>query len=576
MKKSLILILILSNCSLFKAPFNNGGRIPQEQYCYKNPEALNIAFLDDLAPYFYKKFKSNIYTYNISKVKANPIINKIKLKVSSPESDYTIKINSLNYEVGNVFETDFNEDNKTINIDISCTDKKGITRTSTYSINLAKTYDIFHYYKNSSDDGDYTEFGYDVSLSKASNGSYYFVAGGPLANTLTGDVAGGTFEAVELISEGFNLGTKLSLPTAGEENQRLGYSLYSKDNYVYIASRMDNDRGAVSFFKLDGETNLLLNEITGSEIIEGSQEGEYFGWSISRSNNTLIIGSPKYKNDDDSIIGKITVCKLNEFGYVDNQSECIVKDNYYHGLLGTSVDSVEINNKKTLIAVSSPTNDHILTDTGIVNFFIYDEETNTLSDLEYPITYLNNFSYFGASLSIKKSVDYYYLLVGAPGCKPDFNNGFFCELKTKGKAYVIKFKLTESGISEKTQLIVDNPETTSELQAFGYRVKLSDDLYFAVSSPRASSKNGKVDIFRLDTNNFTSEHISTFRPVDTSKQLNYGGSVDIIDNFLIVGSMTDGFSCSANSAYLPDLAWFDDCSYEDEHDTGAVYVYKFK
>jgi hypothetical protein len=385
-----------------------------------------------------------------------------------------------------------------------------------------------------------------------------------------------------------------------------GSNLTSADNN-------GNGNGAVYVFRRNGSGWQHEAYLKAPNNPQGTEFGYFspiFGYSISVSDDTIVVGTPNERSSTTNIINGSDLSSTNNSGFCFGAVyvfKCIGKNWSHEAYLKAPNGSYgdEFGNK---VAISG--------DTIVVG--AHNEESSTTSiingsDLSATnnITWANGAAYvfrrngkiwkheaylkapnshtqifFGSSVSISEDT----IVIGAPyenstttsiitgsDLSSSNNNGI-----SNGAAYV--FKRTGSIWSHEAYLKAPN---NSNYFSFGYSVSISDDT-IVIGAPlenststsiisgsdlsstnNEGSNNGAVYIFKRNGSIWS--HEAYLKAPNNSNLDNFGYSVSNSDNIVVVGSPYEG-SSTTNIIIGTDLSFTDNNYYE----SGAVYIFKWK
>jgi hypothetical protein len=304
----------------------------------------------------------------------------------------------------------------------------------------------------------------------------------------------------------------------GAANDRSGSSVAISGNYAFVGAPSDDvgsnaDQGSVSIYQHNGVSWILLQKITDAT----GSAGDRFGTQVSISGNYAIVGSPL--DDDGANVdeGSVSIYQISGASWVLMQkltdATGVAGDQF-----GSSV-SISGNN----VIIGSPYFDVVGSpDLGAINFFQLSSGTWV-----YMVKGIDGLGQandnFGSSVSISGN----YAIVGSPfrneGASLDQGSGFIFQLNAGAWTQIQRITAGSAG---------DN---------FGTSVCISGN-YIIVGVPNddvgANADQGSVLIYELNGSSWIVSQGITL-PTGTASN-NFGFSVSVSGNYLIVGSPNEG------------------------------------
>ncbi|KAJ5073432.1 hypothetical protein M0811_08840 [Anaeramoeba ignava] len=259
--------------------------------------------------------------------------------------------------------------------------------------------------------------------------------------------------------------------------EKFGYSVSIYQDFIAIGAPSDkvgdnSSQGKVYIFQNNG-TNWIQKQIL---IANDGQEYDNFGWSLSISQNYIVIGAPSAKVGDNSFQGKAYIFQNNGTNWIQKQI-LIASDGQFSDYFGGSLSISQ--NYIVIGAVDAKVGDNF--DQGKAYIF----RNNGTDWIQKQILIASDGKtneHFGWSVFIKND----QLIIGAHFAEVDGKSG-------QGKAYM--FSLNQEYWEETIKLI---SEDGKEGDSFGNSVGISEN-YVIVGAYQASIgdnlKQGKAYIF---------------------------------------------------------------------------------
>jgi hypothetical protein len=290
----------------------------------------------------------------------------------------------------------------------------------------------------------------------------------------------------------------------------MGISVALKDKYAFIAEYsfdLDDEHKDV------GTIYVYQRQSTGVWIKiqkllpDPIDETAFFGSSMEIFNNTLIIGA--YGNSKK--MGKIFLFQQSGDQWI--QFQCLEAN-----------DPISLNRFGNAVSLSD---NYIIVGAYIENnketggaAYIFEKKDEVWEQSAKLLSPENlGYLYFGWTVKINDQ----YAFVGARGSKiNDINNS--------GAVYI--YKRSDKNWNFLYKIHENNP---FENDKFGYSLDLNDDI-LAVGAPKNDSPDdsGTVYFYKLDASNITK--IKELRASDPQMDGNYGQSIALNDNHIIIGS----------------------------------------
>jgi hypothetical protein len=294
-----------------------------------------------------------------------------------------------------------------------------------------------------------------------------------------------------------------------------GWSVAINGPTALVGAPRDDDAG------LDAGAIYLFNSRSGNQtakiIPADTVAGDWFGFSISSSENFALVGAPR---DDDgaSDAGSAYVYDLRS----ENQLAKLTAPNAVaDAAFGISV---AVSGGVGLIGVRGDAHNGI-NDTG--SAYLFDLMTNNqLAKLT--ATDLSSGSLFGRSVAISGN----RALVGAPRDASPVRSGAAYLFDTTSGDQVFKLTPSDAAIND----------------SFGWSVALNDK-WAVIGAPEKSGFDGSAYVFDVDTG----AQLFKLSPSDATDQLQFGRFVAISDNKILIGANGENYpGPMSGSAYLFD------------------------
>ena len=316
------------------------------------------------------------------------------------------------------------------------------------------------------------------------------------------------------------------IPNDGIANGGFGYSVSISGNTAVIGAPWDNDKGFISgsayVFTRSGTTWIQEAKLLASD----GEGGDQFGHSVSISGDTIVMGAP-FDNDNDSNSGSAYI--FTRSGTVWNEeAKLIAPDGAAGDRFGISVSL-----SGDTVVVGASLDDEKGGDSGSVYVFTR-SGTSWMEEAKLLALDGLELDRFGISVSISGD----NILVGANG---DDNKG-----PESGSAYIF----TRSGgfWSQEARLLATDGSTNDR---FGISVSLSGRtaLVGANGDDDKGSVSGSAYIFSRSETGWSQE--AKLLASDGANNDRFGTSVSVSGNITVVGANSDDDNGSASgSAYV--------------------------
>ena len=318
----------------------------------------------------------------------------------------------------------------------------------------------------------------------------------------------------------------------GEYRERFGYSVSLSDNRIVVGVPYDwlgNDDGVGSacIFERDPEGTWLQSVTLRAS---DSAYRDYFGASVSISGSYAIMGA-RGNNDDGSDSGSAYVFQRNPGGQWSQASKLTASDAASGDKFGVSVSV-----SGDLAIVGAGLDDDNASNSGSVYAFKRNESGAWIQDAKLLASDPTANDYFGSSVCISDDS----FIAGARGHS---DNG-----ERSGSAYI--FDRAVDGTWSQTSELLALDGQASDL--FGFSVSISGD--YAIVGARDDSDNGYASgsayIFERSAEGIWS-HATKLRASDAEENDNFGQSVSISGDYALVGAYgNDDDGENSGSAYL--------------------------
>ncbi len=253
-----------------------------------------------------------------------------------------------------------------------------------------------------------------------------------------------------------------------EKYDCFGYSVSIFKNYAIVGAIGDDENGtnvgAAYVFKY--ENNTWYNQVKLMPRHLYHIKNANFGYSVSISNDTVLVGSNKYNSYPEEAGAAFIYSNSDDSWKLISKIESLDPRPYYH--FGTSV---KVNYENVMVG-STGYNDVINNrEVGCVHSLIYKDTNNLLDKKIILANDLGNYDYFGCSIDIFQN----FSVIGAKG-KDNF-------AKNSGSAYIF-FKDDDCWIQD-AKLSASDGEIDDY---FGCSVSISDD--FVLVGAEGNDENG--------------------------------------------------------------------------------------
>ncbi|MGV6832632.1 MAG: FG-GAP repeat protein, partial [bacterium] len=306
------------------------------------------------------------------------------------------------------------------------------------------------------------------------------------------------------------------LASDGAVGDQFGGAVAIDGNFAIVGSTFDEDNGTQSgsayIYYFNGTSWVEQQKLTASD----GDIGDYFGNSVSITNNLAIVGS---RLDDNGVIsntGSAYVFRFDGANWVEEQ-KLIASDWSSEAQFGWSVD---IDSDKAIVG-SVNGNAGSTIDTGSAYVFEFDG-TSWIEVQKLIASDAASLDQFGVSSSISGN----RIVIGA---RNDDDNG-----ANSGSAYIFEYNGT-AWIEEQKITASDASFTDS----FGNAVSIDNNVAIigALGDNHNGISGGSVYVYRFDGSSWVEEQKLTAS--DAVSGLSFGWSVGISGNKLIVGATGD-------------------------------------
>lgn len=315
-------------------------------------------------------------------------------------------------------------------------------------------------------------------------------------------------------------------PVTLENNSILdffGASTDISDNYAIIGAPFDEGSGTASIYKFDASGNTW--QLQSLIMDTNGQSNDYFGYDVAICGDYVVVG---VEEDDESTFtnnGSAQVYKRNtNTGTWEFHQKLINQMPANDDKFGHSVD---IDGDYIIIGAYLDDESNI-NNTGSASIYKRNINTNVWEFQQKLInSNANPSDNFGYDVSISGN----YIIVGAKEDDISIN-------VNAGSASIFK-RNTSTNVWEFQQMLSDNNINGSEL--FGNSVSIIDG-YAVVGVPQDTENGvfgGAANIFKLNISSNVWEQYATLTNPSQSDNDKFGYSVDISDDFVIVGAHND-------------------------------------
>ena len=307
---------------------------------------------------------------------------------------------------------------------------------------------------------------------------------------------------------------KLS-PEDIQENDQFAKVIAMSGDYI-VASSYQKEKAYL--YKKDSDAKItLLTTFEADDTDVTNDTGTNFGISISIDGQYVVIGAnSKDKREEEKDVGSVYLFKIDD-EKISQIAKIVADDGGKYDNFGTSVSisgdyivvGVPNNEKAYLFKRESDDENNV---TQITDFTAGDNEEN---------------GFFGKSIAIDNN----YIIVGAPNEDSDDEDNL-------GSSYI--FKIENNDVSKIDKIQMKNPE---ENDYFGNAVAIDGD-YYVVGAVGKESHKGKAYLFKRKSDSNV-EQIEELIATDAMPDNNFGTSVAIDNNFIVVGSMGENMNSGA-------------------------------
>ena len=334
----------------------------------------------------------------------------------------------------------------------------------------------------------------------------------------------------------------------GEKSDWFGYSVSISGDTAIIGAYGDDDNNddsgsAYIFEKNSGDEWMKTQKITAPD----GGTGDYFGYSVSVSGDTAIIGA--YGDDtnigDDS--GSAYIFEKNsgdEWMKTQKITASSVDEEDYFGY------SVSVSGDTAIIGAYGDDDTNIGSDSGSAYIF----ERNTDDDGNWPATETQKLiapdgersDQFGISVSVSGDT----AIIGAN--RDDTNIG-----SDSGSAYIFERNTDDNGNWLTIPLQKLTASDGAESDYFGYSVSISGDtaIIGAYGDDDNGAETGSAYIFKKNSDGTWSKTVKLVAGDDGAAEDRFGYSVAVSDENIVIGAYQDdddNNGANSGSAYIRD------------------------
>ena len=379
-------------------------------------------------------------------------------------------------------------------------------------------------------------------------------------------------------------------------NDRFGHSVSMTDKFAVVGSRFDDDKfpnsGAVYLYGKDvgGPNNWgLIKKLYQND----PEEDDNFGYSVSISDDLIIVGSPEdddvFERTGSAYIFQKDEGGVNNWGQVAKLTASNPNPWDFHGR------SVSISNNYAVVGAEWGE----INDVNVGLAYVYEKDQGGLNQWgEVKMLFASDYAQwddFGLSVSIDDEI----VVVGS---FEDDDDG-----DSSGSAYI--FAKNEGGVNNWGELKKLTASDASATDKFGSAVDVSGDYIIIGAEWDDPNETNSGSAYIFNRNNGGQDNWGEVKKIvalDSRFNAQFGNSVSISDNALIVGAWMDKSQAGAAYIFKKDEGgmnnwgevikleeyWFDEffgndvCIYNDiaivgqpnNYDgadySGAAYIYK--
>lgn len=322
--------------------------------------------------------------------------------------------------------------------------------------------------------------------------------------------------------------------------------------------------GAVWTYEKKTSGYKISSKLTAG-LFNNRQSGRSFGMTLALKDNLLLVGTPREDLDSNNTNPLSSAGAVYSFTKaVDYNGDVIwVADQKIAGsiqhrnasdLFGTKVAS-----NGTWVAVSAPNHRYDESGksgvTGAGAVFVYEIVNGVMVYRQKVISFDNNNRVENMAFGTNLVMNSTHLIVSAPNFTKSLNSPLTID-SARGRVWTYKFDngrwLNESILD--AEYITDNDGGIGNNYNYGTSLSL-DENQLAIGAPgytRNSSgtfigqRVGCVDVYKFENNTWTK--IQTILPIEASAQLEFGRSVTLKSNMLLIGGLATGKSTNTVTA----------------------------
>ena len=377
-----------------------------------------------------------------------------------------------------------------------------------------------------SDGGSYDKFGGSASISEDK------IVVGAIHDDDKGSYSGSAY-IFEKNQNGIWEEVQKITASDGASNDYFGYSASISEDKIVVGAFGDDDKGSDSgsAYIFEKNQNGIWEEVQKITASDG-RSYDYFGYSVSISENTIIVGA--YRD------GSAYIFEKNQNGIWEEVQKITASDGGSYDYFGYSASISE-----DVIVVGAIHDDDKGSNSG--SAYIFEKNQNGIWEEVQKITASDggSYDYFGYSASISEDV----IVVGAIH---DDDKG-----SNSGSAYI--FEKNQNGIWEEVQKITASDGASNDY--FGYSASISEDkiVVGAFGDDDKGSDSGSAYIFEKNQNGIW-EEVQKIRTNDGASGDYFGYSVSISEDVIVVGAIDDDDKGSdSGSAYIFEIGEVEAC-----------------
>ena len=287
-----------------------------------------------------------------------------------------------------------------------------------------------------------------------------------------------------------------------------GSSVAVNNTMVAIGAQLADDRGALYVFRLDPSSNLWhQTKIVASD----ANVADFFASSIALDNNHIIVGAPQ-DDDTGSASGSAYIFRFDPSDNTWNQSKLTASDAAANDQFGSSVSF-----HGSIAVVGSPYDDAGASNNGSAYIFRLDPSDNLWKETKLTASDFAVDDNFGSSVNV-------YNNTVAIGAKREDSIG-----TDTGSAYIYQLDPSDN-LWKETKI---NPSDGASNDYFG-PLDISGNILI-VGSPENDSLGanaGAIYTYYIKPNTTS----TTLAASDTASDFQFGDSIDMIGNTIVVGA----------------------------------------